>query len=461
MESLLGLDELEKQQIYFAAPEQLNDPVEGYKDVFWLGDPVLWANLLRHYVLCLFWSALGTLQSSTDGWAPPDVPVRLSVDQLPTNALRVLYKEATDASFSDPSFRAALEHLAKLKIPLRRSGVLFFLTHVHPAALRSVLAAFATRGLIRKDAAASILDGGGHAKVFQALENLVSQTPLDERAFDQLLTVFDTVSRQQRLRMTYAHRGDPEWRKRAYLFLEFPPSYVSALAGSLMHPPWYVASFAESCENASAWAAYAGNHTGVALKFRIRESSPGVSGITLRCVNGASFAAGRHSFTSGAVTFAFEPIRYTDRPPEIDFFRFLGQLTWPQLQRDWLTDSGGNKSERLRDALLNTDAWRKELWELFRASATTKMRDWSHEMEYRIVRVDLLGAIATNRYATYDFADLAGIVFGINSTPEEQCRILEIVERKCRETHRSDFEFSQVRYSRFSGALEVVPLTLL
>jgi hypothetical protein len=46
-------EELAKQEIYFAAPEKLNDPMEGYKDVFWSGDLVVWRNLIRHYLLCL------------------------------------------------------------------------------------------------------------------------------------------------------------------------------------------------------------------------------------------------------------------------------------------------------------------------------------------------------------------------------------------------------------------------
>ena len=30
--------------------------MEGFQDVFWEGDYVLWKNLIRHYVLCLLMS---------------------------------------------------------------------------------------------------------------------------------------------------------------------------------------------------------------------------------------------------------------------------------------------------------------------------------------------------------------------------------------------------------------------
>ena len=57
IKSLLGEHkELESQTIYFAGPDELNDPMEGFQDVFWEGDYVLWKNLIRHYVLCLLMS---------------------------------------------------------------------------------------------------------------------------------------------------------------------------------------------------------------------------------------------------------------------------------------------------------------------------------------------------------------------------------------------------------------------
>ena len=32
--------ELEKQTIYFASAEKLNDPMEGFRDIFWQGDRI-------------------------------------------------------------------------------------------------------------------------------------------------------------------------------------------------------------------------------------------------------------------------------------------------------------------------------------------------------------------------------------------------------------------------------------
>ena len=46
MEYLLGdkYQELERKTIYFASPDQLNDPMEGFRDIVWSGDKIVWTN---------------------------------------------------------------------------------------------------------------------------------------------------------------------------------------------------------------------------------------------------------------------------------------------------------------------------------------------------------------------------------------------------------------------------------
>ena len=36
--------ELERQTIYFAAPHELNDPMEDFRDIVWRGDKIVWTN---------------------------------------------------------------------------------------------------------------------------------------------------------------------------------------------------------------------------------------------------------------------------------------------------------------------------------------------------------------------------------------------------------------------------------
>ena len=54
IDALLGKhQELKEQTIYFASPEELNDPMEGLRDLVWNGDKIVWTNFFKHYVFCL------------------------------------------------------------------------------------------------------------------------------------------------------------------------------------------------------------------------------------------------------------------------------------------------------------------------------------------------------------------------------------------------------------------------
>jgi hypothetical protein len=45
--------ELDSLYIYFAGRKQLNDPLEGYANLFFEGDEIAWDNLLKNYLQCL------------------------------------------------------------------------------------------------------------------------------------------------------------------------------------------------------------------------------------------------------------------------------------------------------------------------------------------------------------------------------------------------------------------------
>ena len=54
VDALVGpRQELANQEIFFAGPADLNDPLEGFHDIVWRGDAIAWRNHLRHYLLCL------------------------------------------------------------------------------------------------------------------------------------------------------------------------------------------------------------------------------------------------------------------------------------------------------------------------------------------------------------------------------------------------------------------------
>lgn len=81
---LLGkYQELENQEIYFASPDELNDPMEGFRDVYWQGDKVVWKNLMKHYLLCLE-HVCSLFLLGGENTLLKDIPIFKTQEDLPT-----------------------------------------------------------------------------------------------------------------------------------------------------------------------------------------------------------------------------------------------------------------------------------------------------------------------------------------------------------------------------------------
>src|SRR5580698_6478663 len=97
LKRLLDNGELENQEIYFASPMSLNDPVEGYLDVFWMGDGIVWGNLFKNYLICLTHiHLLITIGAKELVLNAESIPVFLTNDKLPTDQYREKIKKICD-----------------------------------------------------------------------------------------------------------------------------------------------------------------------------------------------------------------------------------------------------------------------------------------------------------------------------------------------------------------------------
>lgn len=239
--------------------------------------------------------------------------------------------------------------------------------------------------------------------------------------------------------------------------MNFPEGYVRNIE-RLVYPDWYTACFTKDFKNSAVWGTYGDRHQGVCLKFRVKSDGE-------RHVLKINRVCGRNS-VSGPVRSVVQhpllPVVYQSKFVAIDFFRSLGSLSAPVLNRDWhrsqdgrvsICDFGGDFPEEKRSAF----------WKDFEVGATTKLNDWWYEQEYRLV---LHGNVLdfsepASRVANYDFADLEGIIFGINTIDEDKLAIMKIIDEKCQEHRREDFKFYQAYYSHATGKIEAVELSHL
>lgn len=150
MEYLIGdYRELEKQELALSSPRYFNDPLEGYQDVFWEGDEVLWENLLRHYLLNLHRAAilcaLSDDEETLDEYA---IDPKLTRENLDTDEYRQQFDSICQSFFEEREFGRIPSSLASLPKPLKRNNLQHILSVIHRSALESVLERMRSSGMI-------------------------------------------------------------------------------------------------------------------------------------------------------------------------------------------------------------------------------------------------------------------------------------------------------------------------
>ena len=115
IDRLLGLpQELEKQEIYFAHPSELNDPTEGILPFVWQGGNIIWTNFFRHYLYCLHWKCLELISMKNDSKfpkIPPPVMGDRNLSDIPK--LTEIHKCVAGEILGDTRVREWIEFLSQ------------------------------------------------------------------------------------------------------------------------------------------------------------------------------------------------------------------------------------------------------------------------------------------------------------------------------------------------------------
>ena len=147
--ALLGeFEELERQEIYFSSPADLNDPIEGFKDLYWSGDKIVWRNFMKHYILCLMETVASCffLEAKFDPKSLEDLVFQVP-EGLPVAPIQSLYKKACELFLAEPTVDTLIAVMCCRAEPVRRDELRSYLRSVHPFALRIVMEMFAAGGL--------------------------------------------------------------------------------------------------------------------------------------------------------------------------------------------------------------------------------------------------------------------------------------------------------------------------
>jgi hypothetical protein len=465
IENLLSkYDELQNQEVYFADPKELNDPMEGFREVFWHGDKIVWVNLFKHYLRCLdkAWAMLAFYgDGQSFGW--DHIPVLHFADPSPNPQHKAMLDEIFSEFFKDDVINSLITDLADRNLPVRRHELSAYIRFLHLFAISVI-----SRCHEKHNIAANVLKPELHeafkkqparlAEVFRGVKQLTEAHPDNaEGAIDAFFMSHRFLNDQMDFINQYNGTIDSCKANRIFVFVDFCSDYVRQLE-RLVYPDWYAACFMLGCRNASVWGSYGVRHTGACLKFKVT-TTDGRPFIRLNRVCGWNSAGPLY----GDMEHEFFNVDYETQHVAVDFFRSLARQPIPILSRYWYSDGEGGRS-LCADPLSNSGGeWRKRYWSAFEKSIAIKLADWSYEQEYRLILTgDMLDLSEKKaRKPKYDFNDLDGIIFGMETTSDKKREVCKIIEEKCRKVGRTDFKFYQAFYSREKRTIEHAEMGLV
>lgn len=248
--------ELENQEIYFAAPEELNDPMEGFRDVFWKGDEIVWRNLFKHYLLCLntAWCLWATCREEEPfGWE--HIPIYHSENISEPPQQKDISDEICQQFLNKDEISHCIEILAGQALPIRRSELAVYLRNIHLFAISIIHDCYRRRAEAPKpkpELADSISKSLDAAKAVISVRSKFVAAHPDAAKLEAFFTAHRQMDNQLDFINRYNGTFDGTQKNRNFVMLDFPDEYVRQI-DNLVYPNWYTACFMLECENASVW----------------------------------------------------------------------------------------------------------------------------------------------------------------------------------------------------------------
>lgn len=461
IEKLLEFKELETQSIYFCPANDLNDPIENFRDIIWHGDKILWTNLFKNYLLCLYSVYLHIrIFGETEQLKPENIQVFSTYDKLPTQKYKDYINKLFQEFFENENIKNLIEGLSTRE-NVRRNELLYYLENIHLFCVSIIQNQDNTNEEKKKvfDVSALLKSQLFIPDFFKWINKIKNETSV-EYPEETFFSISGHVSQQSKI--LAALRTDKSEKNKRFYLLSFPKLYVRQIE-DLLFWPWYTACFSNTASNSSMWGYYAEGHKGVCLKFKTSKEHE-KRGIFLRTITSEGWSkTGGSSKGYGNVFFPLYDINYEAKVRPVSFFRSIGRLPLPDLIGQWHSKDGKETSPLVQDLFKNREEWHKNYWKTFLENISFKTQEWRHEEESRLVHHSLLsGTIPKEeRLLNYSFNDLDGIIFGINMSEDHKSVVLQIVHDICQKEKRFDFNFYQASYNSFTGKIDIHRLNLI
>lgn len=449
--------ELENEEIYFSPAKDLNDPLEGYMDLSFDGDEILWTNFFQNYLFCLFvfrtiLMLTGNSKELTDDdihtYFDPERKAFLSVEGHN-------YKIVCDKIFANAVIQKTINYLSGNKKTVSEDELLLFLQYLHFYFLDVFAEVDAEKGLIKQLSSDKSHQSEFHLKNLSAIIDSISEDENNYLRLKILHKLTNAMSNSSKYLHQLENIGNPSIAMKNFgLLIDYPKLYIRKL-DEIMYPKPCITCFSEDYKDLSMWGYYADSSKGVCLIYKAKTIDDKFY-IPLKMPY-----RGTQDFTD----MQLKPVSYEAQKPLTPFFRSLGRLNFPMLEKHWYS-LNGEKSELVKDLFdkKEADKWRLHYWEHMENNTNIKHPCWQHEQEYRIALIPLFDDdydSVEKRKIKYNFQNLHGLIFGVNTNESDKLKIIKIIQEKCIKYKRNDFMLYQAVYDNTKGEIDTMPINVL
>lgn len=440
-----ALRELDNGSFYFAAPTELNDPIEGYLKIFWQGDAPAWEGLLKNFVCSFFYGLQTYLLVSGKFYAAQenflsDLHNKIllpNLHQFDNSPLSRTFAELGENFLTANSVQKVVEFYGNDEIKCYGREMEFILRTVTDDACRLCVQRCKDLSLIRGDFDENFFDVEYEIS-FAELKGISDAER--KRRIDEIENLNCDLMESGLLALKLNHRSSTAAEytlKQRLLWLRFifPRLYVEQLK-EIMYPNGYVVCFSDTPTNSAMWGNYADNHCGVCFAYETETLD------------------GREFIHFAAKSLEVKPIKYSSQFITRNFFDTLRHLKFIRVE-DWLTGKGGVKSYKLDDETAG------EYDEDYHEKFYNKLTDWNHEHEYRIFLSDRFYRYGDKfaRKLRYNPNALTGIIFGLRTTLDDKLKLIQKLDRLGKTV--ANFDFLQAEFDDETQVISVREKTLL
>lgn len=415
-------EELLNQEIFLSSIDENNDPIDGYLDIYYEADNIIWQNLIKQFSLALFNTFLHIAVIGTKDFNEKfAIDIWITKDNLPSIKDKLLFDQFYDELKEDTNIKKLHE-------------ILIYRKKIHNKILINLFLIFFNVFLSKLAKIEKEKFGTSFLINQQELTKEFSDDEINamKNSNENVLLALSEISlnrtKEFLLRFMILNTNPKEEKIGLMKFISSFPVYYFIQLEKVLFPEYYISCFSKTYKNNSMWGKYAESHKGICLIFDRKKS------LNLDNKN-----------------LSFYDVKYNKTPRSINFFDNLGSFTMPIIKA-WFFDEVKKEYSSYHEKYCGDGKkFRDEYWERFLKKTTHKHDDWSHEEEIRCVLYSGLSdkIQPEKRLNKYKINQLKGIAFGKRIDESLKIDIIKALSKIVSD----DFNFYQTEYSSLKKEL--------